>query len=102
MIPIKNYLQTGEIPKNESNSRTFKTKISKFTLIQDKLYKKSLAGPYLKCLDKSESLEVLRDIHEGDCDIPSHFTRHTLTLSLSNVKLTECNSYTYISIYVCI
>ncbi|KAD7476997.1 hypothetical protein E3N88_00133 [Mikania micrantha] len=28
---------------------------------------KSVAGPYLKCLGKPESLEVMKDIYEGDC-----------------------------------
>ncbi|KAD5803282.1 hypothetical protein E3N88_14642 [Mikania micrantha] len=66
-IPIKNYLQTGKIPDEETNPRAFKAKVSKYTIIRDILYRKSISGPYLRCLEKPESLEVMKDIHEGDC-----------------------------------
>lgn len=35
--------------------------------MNDILYRKSLAGPYLRCLEKAEAQEVLQDIHDGDC-----------------------------------
>ncbi|KAD3067148.1 hypothetical protein E3N88_35028 [Mikania micrantha] len=66
-IPINYYLQTGKIPDGETNPRAFKTKVSRYTIIRDILYRKSVAGPYLRCLEKPESLEVMKDIHEGDC-----------------------------------
>lgn len=31
------------------------------------MYKKSVAGPYLRCLEDPETFEFLKDIHEGDC-----------------------------------
>ncbi|KAD4585878.1 hypothetical protein E3N88_23479 [Mikania micrantha] len=47
-IPIKNYLQTGKIPDEETNPRTFKVKVSRYTIIRDILYRKSISGPYLR------------------------------------------------------
>jgi ribonuclease HI len=66
MQPILDYIQNDTIPDGE-NPRTFKIKVSRFTLINGKLYRKSLAGPYLRCLEDPETREVLKDIHEGDC-----------------------------------
>ena len=64
--PILNYLNNGDIPKDE-NPRAFRTKVSRYTIIDNILYKQSLAGPYLRCLEFHETTEVLKDIHEGDC-----------------------------------
>src|SRR4030095_9682867 len=61
------YLQTGIIPSGIEDSRSFKARISRYIIVKDILYRKSLAGPYLRCLEKPEVIEVLKDIHEGDC-----------------------------------
>jgi ribonuclease HI len=66
MYPIMNYIQKDEIPKDE-NPRTFRTKVTQYTILNNKLYRKSLAGPYLRCLGSREAQEVLKDVHEGDC-----------------------------------
>ncbi|KAJ0951779.1 putative nucleotidyltransferase, Ribonuclease H [Helianthus annuus] len=64
--PIMIYLQHGEIPTGE-NPRAFKIKVSQFTILNNILYKRSLAGPYLRCIEDPEVQEVLKDFHEGDC-----------------------------------
>ncbi|KAF5774546.1 putative integrase, catalytic core, ribonuclease H domain, ribonuclease H-like superfamily [Helianthus annuus] len=64
--PIMKYLQNGEIPMGE-NPRAFRIKVSQFTILNNVLYKRSLAGPYLRCIEDPEIEEVLRDFHEGDC-----------------------------------
>ena len=66
MQPIIDYIKNDTIPEGE-NPKSFRMKVSRFTLIKDKLYRKSLAGPYLRCLEDHEAKEVLKDIHEGDC-----------------------------------
>ncbi|XP_052622445.1 uncharacterized protein LOC128127793 [Lactuca sativa] len=65
--PIMEYLQNGTIPTGEKSERAFKTRVSIFVLIQGKLYKKSMTGPHLRCLEDPEAAKVLKDIHEGDC-----------------------------------
>ena len=65
--PIKKYLESGEIPSNEKNHRAFHMRVSRYTILNNILYRKSLAGPYLRCLEGLEISEVLKDIHEGDC-----------------------------------
>ncbi|KAK9073810.1 hypothetical protein SSX86_006404 [Deinandra increscens subsp. villosa] len=64
--PIIKYIQSGEIPKDE-NPRAFRTKVVPYIILNNTLYRKSLAGPYLRCLEKPEALQVVQDIHAGDC-----------------------------------
>nr|XP_043611674.1 uncharacterized protein LOC122583320 [Erigeron canadensis] len=64
--PIMKYLLEGIIPEQE-NHRAFKVKVSYFSIIQNRLYRKSLAGTYLRCLEKEEAQEVMREIHDGKC-----------------------------------
>ncbi|XP_076916055.1 uncharacterized protein LOC143575621 [Bidens hawaiensis] len=64
--PIKKYLQHNEISKDE-NPIAFCMMVSKFIILNEILYKKSLAGQYLRRMEDLEIQEVLKDIHEGDC-----------------------------------
>jgi transposase InsO family protein len=66
MTPIIEYINTGTIPKDE-NPRNFRMKTAHYYMINGVLYRKSLAGPYLRCLQHPETNEVLKDIHEGEC-----------------------------------
>ncbi|KAI3761737.1 hypothetical protein L1987_52158 [Smallanthus sonchifolius] len=66
ILPIKKYLQDGEIPSDEKNHKAFRMRVSRFIILHEVLYRKSIAGPYLRCLEDPEALEVLKDIHEGD------------------------------------
>ncbi|XP_074288142.1 uncharacterized protein LOC141613308 [Silene latifolia] len=45
--------------------------------------RKSLAGPYLRCLDREESQAVLHALHSGECE------NHTGGRSLSNKALKQ-------------
>ena len=65
--PIKEYILNGTVPCEQKNERAFRIRASRFTIIQGTLYKKSMADPYLRCLEDDESKEVLKDINEGDC-----------------------------------
>ncbi|KAK9050558.1 hypothetical protein SSX86_029875 [Deinandra increscens subsp. villosa] len=65
--PIIQYLQDGTIPETEKDARAFRIRVARYVIIKNILYKKSFAGTYLRCLEKDEAQEVLRDIHEGDC-----------------------------------
>nr|XP_043615882.1 uncharacterized protein LOC122587782 [Erigeron canadensis] len=64
--PIIEYLNTGTIPKDE-HPKSFRMKTAHYSMINGTLYRRSLAGPYLRCLEHPETTEVLKDIHEGEC-----------------------------------
>jgi len=63
---IRKYIEVGEIPIGE-NPKAFIIKVSPFTIFNNLLYRKSLVGPYLRCIEDLEVQEVLKDFHEGDC-----------------------------------
>ncbi|KAL2232610.1 UNVERIFIED_CONTAM: Gag-Pol polyprotein [Sesamum indicum] len=39
----------------------------RFTLVNEQLYKRTVEGPLLKCLDPERAEYVMREIHEGSC-----------------------------------
>ena len=50
MTPVVRYLSSGELPDNRANARKIQVQAARFSLINGQLYKRSLGGPYLKCL----------------------------------------------------
>ena len=67
MDPIRAYIQNGTVPHGEKNARAFRIRNAHYTLIDNVLFKKSRAGPYLRCLDADQAAEVLFELHAGEC-----------------------------------
>ncbi|KAI3824953.1 hypothetical protein L1987_06426 [Smallanthus sonchifolius] len=61
---IEEINEDGEIPSDEKNHKAFRMKVSRFIILHNVLYRKSIAGPYLICLEDPEAHEVLKDVHE--------------------------------------
>ncbi|XP_063948038.1 uncharacterized protein LOC135152135 [Daucus carota subsp. sativus] len=73
----KNYLLHGILPDNRNDARMLRMKASRFTVIDDVLFKKSATGTLQRCLSKREASLVIQDIHEGECG------NHTAARNLS-------------------
>ena len=56
--------------KNPSQkaSRWLRYKATKFVLLEDDLYYRTIDGVLLKCLDTKESKVLMGEIHQGVCD----------------------------------
>ena len=67
MTPIRAYLQEGVLPDDALEARKLRVRASKFTILQDTLYKKGYSLPLLRCLSPEEAHYTLREIHEGIC-----------------------------------
>ena len=65
--PIVTYIKDGSLPSDPTEARKVKIKSSRFTILNDELYKKGFSQPYLKCLGLGDAEYVLREIHEGVC-----------------------------------
>ncbi|XP_074291280.1 uncharacterized protein LOC141618056 [Silene latifolia] len=65
--PYLDWLRHIKVPYDKKEVRAFRVKASRFILIDDTLFRKSLAGPYLRCLDKEEAQTVLHALHSGEC-----------------------------------
>ena len=73
---IITYIKTGNLPSDPTEVRKVKVRSSKYTILNDKLYKRGFSQPYLKCLDPGDAEYVLRGIHEGVCG--NHSRPHSL------------------------
>ncbi|XP_073119830.1 uncharacterized protein [Henckelia pumila] len=67
MAPLVEYLQTGILPGEEAHARKLRRQVARFTLINEKLYRRSFQGPLLRFLAQGEVRYVLQEIHEGYC-----------------------------------
>ena len=67
MDPIRLYIATGELPNDRSEAHKIQIQSARFSLVDDQLYKRSLGGPYLKCLTPEQGQYVLAELQEGIC-----------------------------------
>ncbi|CAH9088267.1 unnamed protein product [Cuscuta epithymum] len=81
MQPYVNYLKHNILPADKREARALLSKVTKFLLIDDVLFKRSKAGPYQRCLSPQEAVKVLKSLHEGECG------NHAAGRSLSNKAL---------------
>ena len=65
MNPIRLYIATGELPDNRSRAHKVQIQSARFSQVDEQLYKRSLGGPYLKCLTPEQGQYVLAKLHEG-------------------------------------
>ncbi|KAL2226405.1 UNVERIFIED_CONTAM: Pol polyprotein [Sesamum indicum] len=61
------YLKEGILPDDPMQVRSLKFRATRFTMIGSDLYKRSVEGPLLKCLNHEQAKYVMREIHEGSC-----------------------------------
>ncbi|KAL0449376.1 UNVERIFIED_CONTAM: hypothetical protein Slati_1494000 [Sesamum latifolium] len=61
------YLKSEILSDDPVMARRIKSKAARFTMVGDELYKRTIDGPLLKCLDEEREKYVLREIHEGSC-----------------------------------
>ena len=67
MDAIIAYLRDEIVPEGRSEAKTLRAKSTRYTLINDKLYKRGYNSPLLHCVDHEDVEYVLREIHEGIC-----------------------------------
>ena len=67
MDPIRLYIVTGELPDDRNTTHKIQIQSARFSIIDGQLYKRSLGGPYLKCLTPEQGQYVLAELHEGIC-----------------------------------
>jgi hypothetical protein len=65
--PFSNYLITGDVPKDEAEARRIQHRALAYTIINSELYKRSVSGVFQKCIELEEGLELLKEIHQGEC-----------------------------------
>ena len=75
-LDIIKYLHTGDVLKDRKQAHKLCIQTTRFTLINNQLYKQSFGGSYLKCLSEPKTKYVIVEVHEGVCN--NHLMRRTL------------------------
>ncbi|GKU90939.1 hypothetical protein SLEP1_g4880 [Rubroshorea leprosula] len=78
--PLINYLQSGELPEDQSAAKLIKRRAAHFTLLDNQLYKRAASMPLLRCLTPYEAEYAVREVHEGVCG--THIGGKTLARKL--------------------
>ncbi|GJT95375.1 reverse transcriptase domain-containing protein [Tanacetum coccineum] len=71
MTPVHEYLMEGVLPEEKKKARAIRCKASRYTMINEVLYKKSFLGLWLRCVGPLKVNYVLREIHKGSCSMHS-------------------------------
>ena len=68
MTPFYNFLQHGTLPESKTKARSLKERVRKYSIVDNKLYRRSsLGGVLLRCVTESEIELLMSEIHDGDC-----------------------------------
>jgi hypothetical protein len=65
--PFSNYLITGDLPQDEVEAKRLQRRVGAYTIINSELYKRSVSGIFQKYIEPEEGIELLREIHQGEC-----------------------------------
>jgi transposase InsO family protein len=61
------YLTDGVLPENRVQARQIERRANAYTIINHQLYKRSVSGVFQRCVEPAEGIELLREIHQGEC-----------------------------------
>ena len=64
---VFDYLANGFLPSNSYKSKNIRKKAAPYYFDGEKLYKRTADGILLRCLTRQESLDAMRESHEGSC-----------------------------------
>ena len=65
--PEIHYISKGELPSERDKAHKIQIQSARFSLIDEKLFKRSIGGLYMKCLTPQHGQYVLAKLHEGIC-----------------------------------
>ena len=67
MDPLVDYLKNRVLLANKNEARSIWFKSARYIIHDDKLYRRGLLAPLLRCMTNGESAYIMREIHEGIC-----------------------------------
>jgi hypothetical protein len=71
-VPLINYLKDP----SQTRDRKIWRQALKYTLLNDDLYRRTIDGLFLKCLDSDQSKIAMGEVHEGICG--THQSAHKM------------------------
>src|SRR3954464_2733437 len=64
---IRDFLVHGALPQDEVEARQIQHRSGAYTIINNELVHRSATGVLQRCVEEDKVLELLRDIHQGEC-----------------------------------
>ena len=65
--PISSYLRYGTLPEDKSEANKIKAQATRYTLLNDVLYRRSFSGPYKRCVPPNEAKCIIEHVYRGIC-----------------------------------
>ena len=65
--PFLDYIMHQKLPEDELLARQIQRRARSYVKIDGQLYKRSTTGVFQKCISPIDGIEILREIHLGDC-----------------------------------
>ncbi|XP_074374255.1 uncharacterized protein LOC141714647 [Apium graveolens] len=65
--PPRNFLEKGILPPNRREALKIKYRASSYTIINGRIYRRSVSQPLLRCLNTKEQRQALEAVYEGIC-----------------------------------
>ena len=82
-IPIFKYIKDGELPAERWEARKIKTWSSRYCIMEERLYKRSLDEPYLLGVSPKDAFTIMTQTHEGACG--SHYRGRSLAIMIKKL-----------------
>ncbi|KAK0603090.1 hypothetical protein LWI29_001292 [Acer saccharum] len=67
MTQLKRYLEEKILPEDTAEAKRIKYKLTRFTILNGKLYRRGFLKPLQRCVSGSEANQILKDVHSGVC-----------------------------------
>ncbi|GJX03611.1 hypothetical protein Tco_0189527 [Tanacetum coccineum] len=71
MTPSREYLRSEALPDDPQNSRKLHIKAPLYKMIKEKLYRRSYLSPWLRCVGAMQAKNIIKEVHEGSCEMHS-------------------------------
>jgi len=65
--PYLEFFINNKLPEDEVAARQLQRRAGAYTIINGELYKRSVAGIFMRCVTQEEGCELLKKIHWGEC-----------------------------------
>ncbi|KAL1225049.1 hypothetical protein V5N11_002828 [Cardamine amara subsp. amara] len=67
-VPIKRYIQTGELPSDKWKAQTLRIISAKYCMIGNSLFKRGVSDPYLLCIHEEGIDMIMSEVYHGLCE----------------------------------
>ena len=66
--PILSFLRDGRLPPDPEEAKKIHKRATRFTVLNEELYKRGYSQPYLRCIKEEEARYILEEVHGGICE----------------------------------